>query len=162
MLCIITEDIHMHESPVSSSSPSFPIPVNMSSRILWVYDTNKTYSLKKLKIMQCYTDLCLKKTKYEMSTIWGEEYVWICQVTRNCSLSHPHSPRIQSQEQKFTFTCGWAINMPTELFCVRHKRQDIEFSQNLLEQTTTGQLTMRWCISVTAMFQERLWSFGQD
>lgn len=67
----------MHESPVSAPIPSFSIPVNKPSRTLWVCDTNKTYSLKKV----CST------MKQEMSTIWGKECVWICQFTRNCSLT---------------------------------------------------------------------------
>ena len=29
-----------------------------------------------------------KEMKQEMSTIWGKECMWICQFTRNCSLTH--------------------------------------------------------------------------
>lgn len=58
------------------------------------------------------------------------------------------------------FACDWIKS--TDSLHMNHKRQGIGFSQNLLEQTTKWQLTLKWCRSARAVFQERLSSLGQD
>lgn len=70
MLCIITEDIHMHESPVSSPIPSFPIPVNMSSRTLSLWHKQNLLS------QEVENHATLHRFVIEENKISNAHYLW--------------------------------------------------------------------------------------
>lgn len=122
----------MHESPVSSPIPSFPIPVNMSSRTLWVCDTNKAYSLKKLRgNTQIHGGI-----KQNKKCPWsgGKNVYGFARSLGSvlCPTLTVQGSSLNDKNSNPPFIWGWTI--PTDSLHVNHKRQGLEFSQNLLEQ----------------------------
>ena len=112
----------------------------MSSRILWVCDTNKTYSFKKV----CSTaQTCDGRKQNKKCPLFRGKNVY--RFSRSlgailCPTPTVHGSSLKVKNSNPLFICGWTV--PADSLHMNHKRQCTEFSHNLLKQTT---LNLPWC-----------------